>query len=146
MKRLLCILFAIVIILSGCASAPMITNNDNPDDELFVPISGTASIFISRTSELPASNTPFRVLVDGQETGPLYQGTWRRISVPAGEHKIEIKAGLTTASETVTVQSGKNYFVSTGSKAGSSGTQPEMSFVLFEEMGRIMIRQSKPAN
>jgi hypothetical protein len=133
------------VIFVSCVTAKTATVDQDRDAKQFTPADGTANVYIARKNELPGSTVPFRILVDGQEIGILLPGTYQMAVLNPGQHRIEVKAGFNSARENLDTKAGKNYFWSTGSKADSAATQPELSFVLFEKMGQLMISQSRRA-
>ena len=46
---------------------------------------------------------------------------------------------------TVDVESGKNYFYEVTAMSSGMAAKPSLSFVLIEEMGKLMVRQDKRA-
>lgn len=145
MKHSVSLLITLAVLLAGCASAPMASPDSDRDAKKFSPAAGSGNVYVARRSEMFGMLIPFKLLVDGQDKGTLAQGTYQLVAVAAGQHKIEVTTGLKSVQLTVDVAAGKNYFYSTGAQAGEPILQPELSVVLFEEMGKLMVSQAQRA-
>jgi len=111
----------------------------------FKAASGEANIYVARKTEIMGALIDFLVVLDGTETVTLKGGTYAFFAVPAGTHKVEVKAGVGSAVIEVNASEGKNYFFETGAKPKKALLEPEMAQVIFEPMGRLMVSQAKYA-
>lgn len=145
MKMYKTILFAFSALLIGCASTKLATADQDREAKRFSSKENTSNIYISRKSETFGKLVPFAVRVDDVDFGTLTPGTYQYVSVGPGNHKIEIKAGINSATIALNAIPMKNYFYSTGAKAGDPIIQPEINLVLLDVMGKLMISQSKRA-
>ena len=143
--KLSCCLLAAGILLSACASAPMASGDRDNEAKKFVPVAGTASLYVARRSEMFGMLIPFKVAVDGKDGGTLAQGAYQMFSVKPGQHRVEISTGLNSTVLNVEVSAGTNSFYSTGAKAGTAIIEPEIAIVPLEPMGKFMISQSTRA-
>ena len=105
----------------------------------------TSLVFIARKAATINQRAALKLSVDDKEIGVLLPGTYYQVSLPAGKHLLTVSSGWKTTSTSVMVVTPKNYYFSTDVKIENGSKQPEISLVIFEEMGKLMISQSKPA-
>lgn len=105
----------------------------------------TSLVFIARKATTLNQRAALRLSVDDKEIGVLLPGTYFQVSLPAGKHLLTVSSGRKTSTTSVMVVTPKNYYFSTDVKIANGSKQPEISLVIFEEMGKLMISQSKPA-
>jgi hypothetical protein len=133
-------LFGIVlVVLLGGGLYP----EDRDGGKSFKPAHGQAGIYIARKSETLGALIDFQVVLDGDEVVKLKGGTYAFLAVKPGTHKIEIKGGVGSAVIEVKAGEGKNYFFETGAKPKKALLEPEISQVILEPMGQLMVSQSK---
>lgn len=139
-KVLVSLLILLVFSLTGCATAKAPSSQDS-EAKRFEPAAGKANLYLVRKSESFGSLVGFQWGLDGKDEGSLSPGTYQLVSLEPGKHKIDVHAGLNSTSLDFDADAGKNYFYETGAKAGSALIQPEISLVLLEPMGKLMVSQ-----
>ena len=105
MTRLL-LVSCLSLIFSGCAQLP-----PPPEDaaaKRFEAIPGKSVIYLARHALEPSFVAP--VALEDNMIGSTYRGTYMRIEVPAGKHRLRGMAGDSGAINLVT-EPGKVYFV-----------------------------------
>ncbi len=144
----------LVLALTGCmttgytppAPSPLASAESDAQAKQFTQSQGKGSLYVQRKSELVllGQPTPFAVTVDGREVGGIVPGMYYCFALEPGNHTLSVSSEVRIAHATVTVEAGKNYFYQiTSSKAPDNTIKLDLSWVLIEPMGRLMINQSK---
>ncbi len=137
------LLFLVAFIaFAACASAQVAPPEADAAAKLFKPLDGKANLYIARKSETFGSAVAFKLIVDGNELGPISTGTFYLVAVEPGKHSIEVRALISTAKLGVDLEAGKNYFYDVAATTGSAG-KVSVTRVLIEAMGKLMVNQSK---
>ena len=134
-----------MLLFLGAAAAGFAENALESQAKAFQPPADQANLYVARKSETFGALVGFQVLIDGTPVAELKGGTFAFARVPPGTHKIEIHAGISAVSVEVKAAAGKNVFYETGAKPNTALLQPEISLVLLEPLGKLMVSQSKLA-
>jgi hypothetical protein len=86
LRRLLA-LWGVMMLLAGCASAPLASAADDAAAKTFTPLAGQASLYISHGADLLGPES-YSVIVDGKILGELFKGTFYLITLAPGHHNI----------------------------------------------------------
>jgi hypothetical protein len=110
MRRLKTLLeLLMILIVSGCASVPMGSLEDDVKAKNFTPPSGKASIYIYRNENLGGA-IPMTVAVNGRTLGQTAAMTFFRLDIPSGKYNVESHAeNVSTLS--LTTEAGNNYYI-----------------------------------
>lgn len=107
MIRLPLIPALLLLLLAGCV-APLPPMPEDAAAKRFEPVPGKAVIYLARHALEPGFIAP--VALDEQMIGSTYRGTYIRIEVPAGRHRLSGIAG-DTGTIRLDTEPGKLYFV-----------------------------------
>lgn len=118
---------------------------DDQQAKQFAPTADTANVYIHRTGDALGAAVEFQVLIDGQPVAALGPNTYQLVVVTPGDHQLQVKAGLSSASLGIRVAAGKNAFYESEPTPGRPTLQPQVSWVPIEAMGKLMINQSRRA-
>ncbi|HVO37676.1 MAG TPA: DUF2846 domain-containing protein [Spirochaetia bacterium] len=143
----------LLLALGGCVTAytppapsPPASPESDAQAKQFVPAQSKGNLYIQRANEFVifGQPVPFAVTLDGREIGGIIPGMYYCLELEPGNHTLSASAEVSIAHETVRVEAGKNYFyqIST-SKAADNTVKLNLSYVLLEPMGKLMIQQSK---
>lgn len=110
----------------------------------FEPPDGKASLYISRNQEAFYDGEPFMVSVDGRPVGYLAPGMFFLVPADPGPHQVSASSLAGFDKVEGSMKAGKLYFYAL-SKSSSAEGKPSVGVVLFDAMGKTMVRQSKLA-
>lgn len=141
MKKL-ALLFVIVIVaaLSGCASVPMASLDQDTKAKNFTPAPDKASIFIYRNETFGAA-IPVTVSVNDRTIGQTASKTYFRFNVNPGKYVVKAHAE-NVAELSVQADAGKNYFIWQEMKMGMWSARANLTQV-DETKGRAGVTESK---
>lgn len=129
-----------VALLSGCASVPMASVEEDAKAKTFAVAPGKANIYVYRNENFGAA-VKLNVEMDGKVVGQTAAKTYFALEVEPGTHT------LTTRSENVSTvdlvaEVGKNYFVWQEVKMGMLSPRSKMQIV-EEEKGKAAVNECK---
>ena len=142
------ILPIIIMSLIACATAPVATVASSDSDtnaKRFTPPEGKANLYIAWSNNSNGEARSLNVSLDGKMLGVISPGTYHNVIVDPGKHNIEVTSNMKSSKVSLDAAAGKNYFYEVTASAGTYTAQPSISLVVFEEMGKIMVRQNKRA-
>jgi hypothetical protein len=142
------ILPIIIMSLAACATAPVATIASSESDataKKFMPPEGKANLYVAWSKNPNGGARSFNISLDGKLLGVISPGTYTNVAIDPGKHSIVVASNLNSAKVSLDATAGKNYFYEVTASAGTYTAQPSISFVLLEEMGKIMVRQNKRA-
>jgi C-terminal peptidase prc len=125
----------LLLTLCACASVPVARNDLDQRAKLSPPSSGVASVFVYRPHAFAGSAVTVEVTVDEVRVGWLAPGTFTRLTLRPGEHKLVVRAAG-RAEETIVVEGGLSYFIKVGPAWGLSGTNAYAERVADERAAR----------
>lgn len=99
----------LVLLLSGCASVPMASLDQDTKAKDFSPIPNKASLYIYRNESFGAA-IPMTVSVNGKALGQTAAQTYFRLNLTPGKYAVESHAE-NVSNLPLTTEAGKNYFV-----------------------------------
>ena len=102
-------LAVLVLLLSGCASVPMASLDQDAKAKDFSPIPNKAALYIYRNENFGAA-IPVMVSVNGKALGQTAAKTYFRLNLIPGKYNIQSHAE-NVSSLPLTAEAGKNYFV-----------------------------------
>lgn len=142
MFQKLFILFAIVLtgLVSGCASVPMATPEQDAAARSYVVKPNTANIFVYRNETMGAA-IKMTVALNGKLVGDTASKTFMKLEVPPGKHTLVSK---TENDSTLTIDAvaGRNYFVWQEVKMGAFAARSLLQLV-DEETGKAGVAECK---
>ena len=110
-KALIFIVVLLSAYLSGCASVPMASEEDDRlRKEFSAPAEGTAGLYIYRNSNFGAALAK-SVYIDGEHIGETAPMTYFYKQVKSGEHKLSTESEFSDNDLSIQTEDGKNYFV-----------------------------------
>jgi Protein of unknown function (DUF2846) len=135
----------LAVYLTGCASVPMATTEDDQSRKAFSsPSGGNAGLYIFRNSHFGTALKK-SVYVDGQLVGETAPMTYFYREVPPGERKLSTQSEFGKNDLVVKAEPGRNYFVRQyiqfGVFVGGAGLE-----LLSEEEGKKGVLECKLAN
>jgi hypothetical protein len=112
MKKILMLLTLVFsVYLSGCATVPMATTEDDQLRKQFsAPVEGKAGVYIYRNSNFGSALTK-TVSIDGQLVGATAPMTYFYREVSPGNHTLSTQSEFSNNDLIVTTNPGLNYFV-----------------------------------
>lgn len=141
MKKLATLLGLLaLLIVSGCASVPMGSLEEDAKAKNFTPPAGKASLFIYRNENFGAA-IPMSVAVNGKTLGQTAAMTFFRLDVPAGKYNIESHAENVSALNII-AQADSNYYIWQEVKMGMWMARSLLQQV-DESTGRQAVNQCK---
>jgi hypothetical protein len=130
----------IALMLSGCATVPVMEEAQNTSGKRFEPIPERGVLYVYRESPFGLAVT-LPTSLDGRLIGPLGSDTWYRMEVTPGRHDIACHAG-NTGTAAVDVAAGEVRFVEVAIQMGFM--QPRCRvFVPTDEVGRKSVLGGK---
>lgn len=109
---------AIVSLLSGCASVPMASSEeDNIKKQFSAPPQGSSGLYIYRNSNFGGALTK-DVYLDGKLIGETAPMTYFYKRVKSGKHTLSTESEFSNNDLILQTKSGKNYFVKQFIKMG----------------------------
>jgi hypothetical protein len=110
MRRLALALFLpLILLFTGCASAPMATPERDQQAKTFAPVAERGVIYIFRDESFGAA-VKLPLVVDGRLLGDTVAHSYFRLELEPGTHEILSKAEADSTLK-LTVEAGKVYFV-----------------------------------
>ena len=141
MKNVAAALSAIVVLmLSGCASVPMASLDQDTKAKDFSPVPNKASLYIYRNESFGAA-IPMTVSVNGKVLGQTAAQTYFRLNLIPGRYNVESHAE-SISNLLLTTEAGKNYFVWQEVKMGMWMAGSLLQQV-DETNGRVGVMESK---
>ena len=120
-----------VALALGCATVPSVPPSEaETAAKRYAPAEGQANIYVSRTDESLGKAVGFDVFVDQVKAVTLTPGTFTLVPVAPGSHVIKVASPAN--SMTATLQASAPFTV-----------VPEISLVILEPMGKMMINQTR---
>lgn len=95
-------------LLAGCATAP------GPKFTSLEPVAADkANLYVYRRSAIFAIGQSFKVDLDQQPVGQIFNASYLMLQVPAGQHVVGVRPGglAKTFVYNVSAEAGKNYFL-----------------------------------
>ncbi|MGA7750160.1 MAG: DUF2846 domain-containing protein [Gallionella sp.] len=141
MKNFLVLLAgALIVLLSGCASVPMASLDQDTKAKDFSPLLGKASLYIYRNENFGGA-FPMTVSVNGKTLGQTAARTYFRLNLNPGKYTITSNAENVSNLD-LTVDAGMNYYVWQEVKMGmwSAGSLLQQ---VDESKGRAGVTESK---
>ena len=119
LRKVLGVLLAVAsIYLSGCASVPMASNDDDALRKQFsTPPENTSGLYIYRNSTLGGALKK-TITVDGQVIGESAPKTYFYLDLKPGTHTLATESEFSDNMFTLDTEGGKNYFVRQYMKLG----------------------------
>ena len=99
----------LILVLSGCASVPMASMDQDTKAKDFSPVPNKASLYIYRNESFGAA-IPMTVSVNGKALGQTAAQTYFRLNLNPGKYTVESHAE-NVSSIPLTTEAGKSYFV-----------------------------------
>ncbi len=141
MKRLVAVVSAtLVLLLSGCASVPMASLQQDAKAKDFMAPPDHAALYIYRNENMGGA-VPMTVSVNGKLAGQTAAKTYFRFNVLPGTYTVESLAENTSTLSLV-AEAGKNYFVWQEVKMGLWMARSLLQQV-DENTGRAGVMESK---
>ena len=131
---------ASLLILHGCASAPMASDKEDQRAKQFQPAKGKASIYVYRNETMGAALSK-SVTINGRMAGTTAADTYFWFHVKPGTYKIVSDNNLDNTIS-VKAKAGKNYFVWQEMKMGLFVGGTKLSLV-DEKRGRNGVLECK---
>lgn len=132
--------FAAAILLTGCASVPMATPEQDAAAKSFTVKADKANLYIYRNESFGGA-VKMPVLVDGKMVGDTMKMSYIKYEVAPGAHTIISKAE-NDAELKVDAAAGKNYFVWQEVKMGVWSARSALSLVDAEK-GQAGVKECK---
>ena len=119
LKKLLILLpIAILSLLTGCASVPMASvEEDNSKKQFSAPARGSSGIYIYRNTNLGGALKK-NVYLDGKLIGETAPMTYFYTKVAPGKHTLSTESEFSNNDLVLQAESGTNYFVNQYIKLG----------------------------
>jgi len=141
MKKFIIILIAVFAgVVSGCATLPMASLEDDALAKRFVTAPDKSLIYLYR-NELFGGAVPFQVSIDGQVAGQTIVNTFLKWDVPPGEHVIKSHSENPPSLLLVT-KPGKAHFVRQEIKMGMWMPR-SLLYEVSEQEGKAAINECK---
>jgi len=115
-RLILAAVVAVSALISGCASAPMASDEANEQAKKFMVQPGLANIYVYRNTSFGAM-VPFDIEVNGRVVGKTAPNTFMLLRVKPGKYVI-VSIGESESTVELSVVAGKNYFVRQEIKQG----------------------------
>lgn len=143
-KSLMLLVVLFTAYLSGCASVPMASSEEDSKQKQFSPPSqGMSGVYIFRDSNFGAALTKM-LYIDDQSIGASAAKTYFYREVKPGEHKLSTQTEFGNNHLTIKTESDKNYYVRQYIKMGAfvGGASLEQ---VSEEEGKNGVRECRLA-
>ena len=141
MKKLTALVLTLMLtLLSGCASVPMASLEQDTQAKDFSPIPNKAALYIYR-NEMFGAAIPMSVSVNGRVLGQTAARTYFRLNLPPGRYSVESHAENVSALQ-LNTEPGKNYFVWQEVKMGMWMARSQLQQT-DETVGRAGVMESK---
>jgi hypothetical protein len=143
-KLILLVVAMILMLLGGCAATvPMMPDSFDLAAKEFLPRTGKANLFITRTSSLGFA-VLFKVHLDGKLVGSIVPSTYLLFEVEPGTHQVAVITEESQDAVEITSEAGRNYFVDVVPKFGWAHARAGLE-QLTEEKGKAAVREAKCA-
>lgn len=143
-KSLVLLILLFTAYLTGCASVPMASSEEDNQRKQFSPPSQSMSgVYIFRNSSFGAALTKM-LYIDDQPIGASAANTYFYREVKPGEHKLSTQTEFGNNDLTIKTESNKNYFVRQYIKMGAFVGGANLELV-GEEEGKNGVRECKLA-
>ncbi len=139
-KLIASIIVILLLMLSGCASVPMASLEQDTKAKEFVPAQSRAALYIYRNENFGGA-IPMSVSLNGKALGQTAAKTYFLVSVPPGKYTVESQAE-NVSNLSLTAEAGKNYFVWQEVKMGMWMARSLLQQV-DEAAGRAGVAESK---
>ncbi len=126
--------------LSGCASVPMASLEQDEKAKDFIPIPERAALFIYRHENFGGA-IPMSVMVNSKALGQTAAKTYFRLNVLPGKYSVESHAE-NVSTLPLTLEAGKNYFVWQEVKMGLWMARTQLQQT-DEAVGRAAVSECK---
>lgn len=141
MKNLISLLALVMtVVLSGCASVPMASLENDKAAKDFSEVPGKGSLFIYRNETMGAA-LPLAVSVNGKTLGQTAAMTYFRMNVAPGKYNV-VSHAENVSEISLDINAGKNYFVWQEIKMGMFSARSKLQQV-DESKGRAGVSESK---
>lgn len=143
-KSLVLLLLLFTAYLTGCASVPMASSDEDSQRKQFAPPSPNMSgVYIFRNSSFGAALTKM-LYIDDKPIGASAPNTYFYREVKPGEHKLSTQTEFGNNDLKITTEGNKNYFVRQYIKMGAFVGGANLELV-GEEDGKNGVRECKLA-
>lgn len=115
------------LLMTGCASVPMASKNDDAKAKQFAPAQNMASLYIYR-NETFGSAIKMPLLIDGMTVGDTVAHSYVFKTLPSGKHTIVSKTE-NDPSLTIDMSAGQTYFVWQEVKMGAFAARSALHLV-----------------
>lgn len=139
-KILIVIGLAYVAFLSGCASVPMASVEQDAKAKTYAVAPGKSNIYVYRNENFGAA-VKLNVEMDGKVVGQTAAKTYFALEVEPGKHSITTRSENVSTVDLVT-EVGKNYFVWQEVKMGMLSPRSKLQTV-DEETGKKGVSECK---
>ena len=139
-KILIIATLAYVALVSGCASVPMASVEEDAKAKSYTVAPGKSNIYIYRNENFGAA-VKLNVEMDGKVVGQTAAKTYFALEVEPGKHSITTRSENVSTVDLVT-EVGKNYFVWQEVKMGMFGPRSKMQ-VVDEAKGKADVGECK---
>jgi hypothetical protein len=130
----------LLLVLSGCASVPMASIEQDTKAKEFVPAQNKAALYIYRNENFGGA-IPMSVSVNGKSLGQTAAKTYFRLNLLPGKYNVESHAE-NVANLSLTAEANKNYFVWQEVKMGMWMARCQLQQA-DETAGRAGVMESK---
>ena len=126
----------LLVTLSACATVPVARIDLDERAKLSPPSGGAATVFVYRPHAVVGVAVTVEVTVDEVRVGRLAPGTFTRLTLRPGEHKLVARVDG-HAEQTIVVDGARSYFVKVGPAWGwKNGTNASAEVVTDERAAR----------
>jgi hypothetical protein len=107
---ILCV-FLIGLSISGCATAPLTSDEEEALAERFEPAPVLGNLYIVRKTTFVGSAIDISVKIDEQFIGIIQPGSYHFLELPPGEYTISAQTNGTVGKKVIDIVAGKNHFL-----------------------------------
>ena len=105
--------FVISLVMSGCATAPLASDEEEMSAERFEPAPDSGNLYIARKISFVGSAVDLSVKVNEQFIGIIQPGSYHFLELPPGKYTISARNNGTVGRTVIDIVAGKNHFVQT---------------------------------
>ena len=141
----LCLGIATILLISGCAATTeLATPEADAAAKTFIPVEGTANIYVTRKNQFTGSAVLFQVIVDGRVKGGIAPGTYHLATVDPGRHSVSVTTMENQSSQTIDAVAGESYFFEVKPKMGMMAARAEI-IPMTKDEGKVAIAENSLA-
>ena len=104
-------LFVVSLFASGCATAPLTSDEEEMAAERFEPAPGLGNLYIVRKTEIELTKIEHSVKVNGQYIGVIDPRSYHLLELPPGRYTVSVKNRFREVTNEVQLAAGQNYFL-----------------------------------